>query len=141
MAKLILEPYAARLTWRFPEPQPPRRWQALFAALLDEVARTCATEESRVIGHIKGLGVMPDGGFLRGSTVGAQRPADVDLYLGPHGSSAELEMTLNVLVYGLPAGEAGGIVREIGLALAVREGARVDVAPVESQEDPHHHDE
>jgi hypothetical protein len=125
---LELEPYAARLCWRFAEAQSLETWQALFTAFLDQVAQACtAAGGPRVIGHIKGLMLLPGGGFLRGSVVSARYPPQVEISRAASGTCAELEMALNVLVYGLPLTEAQQLVPEAGQRLARRWGAVVDV--------------
>ena len=137
MDPLTLEPYAARLCWRFPGAQPLERWQALFAAFLDELGQACAAEGARVIGHIKGLALLPGGGYLRGSKVSTDYPADVETKEALTDSCAELELSLNVLVYGLRLSEAQRIVPETSLALGQRWGAELEVLTLS---DHHHHD-
>jgi len=127
MDPLALEPYAARLRWRFPEAQPLANWQALFAAFLDELGWACTAAGRRVIGHIKGLALLPGGGFLCGSKVSPHYPPDMEISGATADSCAELELDLNVLVFGLPLSEAGRIVPEVGQAQALRWGAELEV--------------
>lgn len=127
MENLTLEPYAAWLRWRFPEAQALEGWQTLFAALLDELALACTTDGVRVIGHIKGLALLPGGGYLRGSKVSVEYPSDVEIAGATSGSCSELEFALNLLVYGLPLSEGQQIVSKIGKRLALRWGAELEV--------------
>ncbi len=127
MDPLTLEPYAACLRWRFPKAQALESWQALFAALLDELALACTAGSVRVIGHIKGLALLPGGGFLRGSKVSIEYPSDVEIVGASSGAYSELELTLNLLVYGLPLSEGQRLVPEIGEQLALRWDAELEV--------------
>ena len=145
MDQLTLEPYAARLRWRFPQAQSLERWQALSAEFLDELALACTAGGGRVVGHVKGLALLPGGGFLRGSKVSARYPADVDVEGAEIDACADLEMALNVLVYGLPLTEGRRLVLEIGQGLAQRWGAELDVLAGTAEHgagasDHHHHD-
>ena len=138
MDQLNLEPFAARIRWRFPEAQPLSRWQSLVASFLDQVALACATNPSVVIGHIKGLALLPGGGFLRGSKVSTKHSADVEIADAQTGECQELEMALNVLVYGLAWSEAKRIVLKAGDAIATQAGAMFEVVAIERHD--HHHD-
>lgn len=147
MDQLTLEPYAARLRWRFPEAQPLDRWQALFAAFLDELALACTAGEPSVIGHIKGLALLPGGGYLRGSKVSVRYPADMELDGATAGQFPDLEMALNVLVYGLDLSQAQRRVLDTGQALAQRRGTVLEVIapnadpePDVEERDRHDHD-
>lgn len=140
MDPLTLEPYAARLRWRFPQAQALDRWQALFAALLDELAVACTQGGGRVVGHIKGLALLPGGGFVRGSKVSPRYPSDVDIEGAAIDACAELEVALNVLVYGLPLSEGRRIVPEIGQGLAQRWGAELEIVAASTEHESGHHD-
>ena len=131
MAELTLEPYAARVHWRFAEAQSAETWRELFAALLDGLAPACTGGGLHIIGHIKGLIVLPDGGFLRGSKVSDQYPADVEVEGAAAGLEAELEMSLNVLVYGPPLAETRRIVSQVAQATARRWNAEVRIDPLD----------
>jgi hypothetical protein len=50
-----------------------------------------------------------------------------------------MELTLNVLVYGLPRPEAQRLVSEVSERLAAREGVGVDVSPAKTVAAAHHH--
>lgn len=134
----MLEPYAARLCWRFPEAQPVERWQALLAALLDELGQACTIAGPYTIGHIKGLALLPEGGFLRGSKVSSRYPADTEINGATIGFYTELEIAINVLIYGLPLAKAHSIVSEVSLALAQRWGAELEVLVANSHRHYHH---
>ena len=136
MGALTLEPYAARLRWRFSQGQPLVRWQALFSTFLDQVGHAADAAGPYVIGHIKGLALLPGGGFVRGSKVSADYPSDVEVQGAGDAVCAELEMALNVLVYGLPLTQTRQIVPEVGRELARQWDAELEV--VEAGHDPIH---
>ncbi|MBC7252081.1 MAG: hypothetical protein H5T62_17615 [Anaerolineae bacterium] len=139
MDSLTLEPYAARLRWRFPQEQTLQKWQTLLANFLDELGRACVTSGPYVIGHIKAIALLPGGGFLRGSKVSARYPADTECTGQDPDRYAELDMTLNVLVYGPSWTETHRLVSEVGLALAQRWGAELSISIADSEHHYHHH--
>jgi len=139
MDSLTLEPYAARLRWRFPQEQSPQKWQTLLANFLDELGRACVTAGPYVIGHIKGLALLPGGGFLRGSKVSAHYPADTEYTGQDTDRYAELDMTLNVLMYGPSWTETRRLVSEVGLSLAQRWGAELSIAVADNEHHHYHH--
>jgi hypothetical protein len=144
MDPLTLQPCATRLRWRFPEPQPLERWQTLFAAFLDRLALDCDASGPYVIGHIKGLVLLPGGGYLRGSKVSTQYAADVEVGRSTRTLFKDLELELQVLVYGLPLPEAQRIVQEAGQALAQNWNAELEVIVLSSVQElaagDHDHD-
>ena len=137
MDQLSLEPYAARIRWHFSDAQPLSYWKTLCATFLDDVAFACMARPPAVIGHIKGLALLPGGGFLRGSKVSTRHAADVEISGASAVSCRELEIALNVLVYGLPAFEAERVVGETGRAIAMHAGATFEVI---AEGHTHHHD-
>ncbi len=142
MDQLTLEPYAAHLHWRFPEAQSSETWRELFATLLDGLAPACTGGGLYVIGHIKGLVILPDGSFLRGSKISVQYPADVEMEGAAADFWVELEMSLNVLVYGPPLSETRRIVSRVAQTTARQWNAEVTIAPLDGIEGlaaGHHH--
>lgn len=108
MDELILEPYAVVQHWTLAVAGGP--WEKIIAAYLEELARRCQAAGRCVIGHIKALALFPGGKFLRVSSVAAHLPASVDGAVPPGCTS--LDLTLNVLVYGLERGRIEQIVQE-----------------------------
>lgn len=117
MAELTLEPYAAVQRWTIRpaglEAGP--SLEGLLKQYLEALAAACQAVENTVIGHIKALALFPDGKYLRLSAVAAHLPATLDGAAPPGCTS--LEVTLNVLVYGLPAGQAQAITQAAAQAL------------------------
>jgi hypothetical protein len=138
---LILEPYAVEQRWQTAAPLPGTAWQELLGAYLADLARACAAwhadpnpavgqpERRVVIGHIKALAIFPDGGYLRISAVSTAHPPTSGGQV-PDGL-AELKLTLNVLVYGLPRAAAQALAHDTALALATAHACQV------TEEDTH----
>lgn len=145
-----LSPYAARLRWYFATAQAADQWQALVATFLEDLAAACVAGEMHVIGHIKALALLPDGGFLRASTISARHPADVAIERAGDRPCSELELALNVLVYGLAWTEAHQLVKASAQQVAADRGAVVEqlapspgpgAAPDERAHSNHFHQE
>lgn len=108
MADLILEPYVVRQCWTASDPA--LRWEVVIADYLETIARRCHEVDSHgftprgpllgpcLIGHIKGLVLFGDGGYLRISVVSPSRPAEVEGRVPAETTS--LHLSLNVIVYG-----------------------------------------
>ncbi|HTP25652.1 MAG TPA: hypothetical protein VMK12_08340, partial [Anaeromyxobacteraceae bacterium] len=110
-------------TWRFPEPHPGGAWQTLLEELVSTVALECEAAGVTVIGHVKALAVWPRGGYVRVSAVDTtHQPTAESTAAAP---AAAVELTLNVLIYGLAeeavARVAGGSLRRV----AITAGAQV----------------
>ncbi len=99
MAELIFEPFAARLRWTLPEPNDGQAWSRVIATYLETLAERCDESRPSLIGHIKAFALLP-GGYLRVNVTSASA-ADVEARATE--PCVELTLTLNVLVYGLPA--------------------------------------
>ena len=97
MADLTLEPYAVVQHWNLPEAE--GHWEALLGDYLETLAQRCSTTGQCVIGHIKALALLPDKSYLRVSVVASNIPASIEGKVPP--GCNVLELTLNVLVYGL----------------------------------------
>lgn len=128
MTALNLEPYAARLHWQFGQPLSGEAWGGLLAEHLDLLADRCRLAGSTVIGHIKGLALTPEGGFIRLNLVSAARPTAVEC--AAIGRYAALTVDLNVLVYGLPADQAAQWTWETAAAVAARHAGQVSGANI-----------
>lgn len=123
MSAPVLEPYATQQRWQAAAPLPGREWQAILAGYLAALARACAAAGPCVIGHIKALALFDGGGYASFSAVSAAHPPTVDGSV-PDGLDA-LSLTVNVLVYGLPAARLQDLTWETVAALM--EGAGVSV--------------
>jgi hypothetical protein len=114
VAELILEPFSVVQRWTLPQTglQP----EAALKEYLEALARNCQAAGDCVIGHIKALALFPERGYLRVSVVAAHLPASIDGAAPP--GCTELEVTLNVLVYGLERERIEQITRHTAQSLA-----------------------
>jgi hypothetical protein len=132
MSNLVFEPYAAEQRWQMPAPLPGQAWQELLAQYLAALTRACTGAGPCIIGHLKALALFPAGGYLRASAISAQHPPTVD-GRAPDGLQA-LDLTLNLLVYGLPHTALERIATEEAATLAAQRGGQVDTHTA-----AHHH--
>jgi hypothetical protein len=122
---LLLEPLAARLRWQLPVGLRMSEWVELLRAYLDTLAARSTAAGPYVIGHIKALATLPAGGYLRGSSVSPAHPADVAAEGAWPADCAELDMTLNLIVYGLPFELARSIATRSAEEVALARGGTV----------------
>jgi hypothetical protein len=121
MDDLILEPYAVSQRWRFsPEGT---NWESLIIEYLETIARTCMEIESCVIGHIKALALLPEGGYLQVSVINPELPAGVKGCVPP--GCPELKLTLNVIIYGIERDLLERVACETAAHLAYRSQGEV----------------
>ncbi|HZK23996.1 MAG TPA: hypothetical protein VFC74_01265 [Oscillospiraceae bacterium] len=139
MEGLGLEPYAAIISWSLQQEQPLEVWQTLIAEYLEQLGQVCAADDKRILGHIKCLVRFPAGGHLRGSKVSVAYPADVEFKEKETAAYANIKLTLNILVYGLPNQEAQKVVRNVGSVLAANWQAKMEILSI-SHHDDHQHD-
>jgi len=125
---LNFTPYASHVHLSFSREQSGAEWKKLIECFLDELGQKCAEEKS-VIGHIKCLSRLPGGGYIRGSKVSPDYPADVDLITGTH-PMKEMKLTLNVLVYGLCTSHLSQLVEKTAREIAESWRGEVKVYPV-----------
>lgn len=137
MTAPTLEPYATQQRWAAPTPLAGAEWQALCSEYLAALARACAAAGPCVIGHIKALALFDGGGYLRVSAVSAAHAPTAE-GRAPDALAA-LTLTLNVLVYGLPAATLHAITWETAAALAGGCGLTVARVPAEHRSPHAHH--
>ena len=120
MDKLTLEPYAVVQHWHLPAAD--GQWETILGEYLHTIALRCTSAGKCVIGHIKALSTFPDQSYLRISVVAANIPATVE---GKAlADCADLDLTLNVLVYGLECSTIEQITSETANEIArQRKGA------------------
>ncbi len=136
MTAPTLEPYATQQCWTAPAPLPGAEWQALIVDTLAALARACEAAGPCVIGHIKALALFDGGGYLRVSAVSATHAPTAESRAPDN--LATLSLTLNVLVYGLPAATLHAITWRTAAALAQDRGLTVAHQPTEARR-PHAH--
>jgi hypothetical protein len=109
MDHLTLEPFSVVQHWTLPAGTAPP--QVILAAYLETLARDLQAAGECVIGHIKALALFPHQGYLRLSVIAAHLPATIDGAAPP--GLAGLDLTLNVLVYGLEREQIAQIVQQV----------------------------
>lgn len=97
MDDLNLEPYAVVLNFTFPEIQD--RWEELLSQFLISIAKETTKPEKAVVGHIKALAVFQENQFFKMSVIAPNIPPTMEGQI-PTGCT-DLEITLNVLIYGI----------------------------------------
>jgi len=97
MDELILEPYAVVQHWHLPETN--EQWESILGEYLQRIAQRCTLAGKCVIGHIKALSTFSDQSFLCISVVAAHIPANIEGKI--LSNCTDLDLTLNILVYGL----------------------------------------
>jgi hypothetical protein len=142
VAELVLEPYAVVQRWHLPGAD--GHWEAILAEYLQTLAQRCSASRQTVIGHIKTLALFSDQGYLRISVVAPNRPASIEGKTPP--GCIDLELTLNVLVYGLERTEIERITHAAANEVANRWKGVVDHNRNQSQpshpsQHSHHHDQ
>jgi hypothetical protein len=94
------------------------QWDTILGEYLEKVAQRCTDEGDCVIGHIKALSTFSDHSYLRISVVAAHIPANIEGKV-PAGV-AELDLTVNVLVFGLERALIEKITRDTANEIASR---------------------
>ncbi len=136
MAELTLEPYAVVQQWRLPGAD--GHWEVILAQYLQALAQGCVqAAPGAVIGHIKALALFPNQGYLRLSVVAPDIPASIEGQ-APSGCTS-LELTLNVLVYGLERSAIEQITEAASNDMARQWKGGVDHKKLHQARQPHIH--
>ena len=106
---LILEPLAAQINWTSHATIGMEKVGEIIRSFIESLAQQCAANENAVIGHIKGLSIFPEGGYLRCSAVSDKLPMDMEICSDSPKNVSKIPLSLNVIVYGLPHSTAKGI--------------------------------
>lgn len=128
MSDMILEPFTARLRFVFPDPKGIEEWSEILKCFLEASAILCRESGPCLIGHIKGLVLLSGDHYLRVSVVSPSLPAQVETNVS--GAFAEMTVTLNMLVYGLPKERLESILNEVATRPRTSWSERVTVVPV-----------
>jgi len=128
MADLILEPYAVSQHWNL---RVDGQWEIILGEYLETLARHCHEAGPCVVGHIKALALLPAGGYVQVSVVSPTAPASVKGSV-PAGVT-ELDLALNVVVYGLERDLLEHITRETAAHLSARWQGEVIIKATEAR--------
>ena len=121
MDELNLEPFTVIQAWSLPEEG--GNWESMLGEYLQRIAQRCADSGKCVIGHIKAFATLADHDYLRISVVAPNIPASIEGKVPPH--CTNLELTLNVLVYGLERSMIEKITLETAGEIARKKEAEV----------------
>ncbi len=121
MDELILEPYTVVQRWHLPGAD--GRWEAILGGYLEGLAKGCEASGQCVIGHIKAITLFPNGSYLRLSVTAARLPASIEGQV-PAGTHT-LDLTLNVIVYGLTRAVLEQITLKTAAQTAAQENGEV----------------
>ncbi len=135
MDELILEPYAVVQCWHLPDAE--GQWENLLGEYLQKIAQQCTEAGKCVVGHIKTLSIFSDQKFLRVSVVGENIPPSVEGRVPP--GSTKLELTLNVLVYGLKRNVIEQITKDTANQIATQKKGVVHQKEITSAGEHLHH--
>jgi hypothetical protein len=139
VSKLHLHPLAATLHWQLPTVLPVEGWASLLKDYVSALAGACESTGPVVIGHIKALALLPDGGFVRASAISATHPVDAEIQAKNNDELQELALTVNVIVYGLPFDIARKIVIENAQKLIEIHSGNLVIETI-TEEGTHSHD-
>ena len=106
-----LEPFATWLRFGVEVPISAANWGELVREFIRIVTVRCAVDPELLIGHIKGFSRFPGGGYLKVSSVAAGIASDVEVRGDAADSCREIDIALNVLVYGAGSAHLGELVR------------------------------
>jgi len=101
MAQLNLHPCAVQMTWLSDGPLTDREWENALSNFFTNLGENCIAGGGTLIGHIKGVATVAGSTCLQLSLVSLQQPVSVDGSVP--GATDQLQMTLNVLVFGMSA--------------------------------------
>lgn len=132
MCALKLEPYSAELEIRTSAPGSSDMWSDILTRYMEELARRCDVAGPCVIGHIKGLALSKDNGYLRISVISSSHPPETEGSLSR--PVDELKFTLNIIVYGLSRECLDQVARESAHKIRSSEIISIIVQPLS-----HHH--
>lgn len=120
MAELTLEPLSLKQRWQRRSGSGP--WARILSEYLESLAQVCTQHGKCLIGHIKGLALFPEGGYLSISVVAPGIPASTG---GQDRDCSALDVTINVIVYGLPRPVLEEITRQAADRTAQKWGLEV----------------
>ncbi len=134
MNSLMLEPYAARLQWRFAKPLTGPEWGTLVAEHFQLLATRSGDIAACVVGHIKGLAIAPDDGYVRVNLVSPSIPADVECQIQDQHTA--LTFDVNVLIFGLTLEQVKQLTADTAEDVALRRGGQIEI---EAKQHEHTH--
>ena len=110
MAQLNLHPCAVQMTWLSDGPLNGGDWENVLRKFFIKLGENCIDGGGTLIGHIKGIATIADSPCLQLSLVSLNQPVSVDGSVPD--ATDKLQMTLNVLVFGMPADDVLSALRK-----------------------------
>ena len=101
MAQLNLHPCAVQMAWCSDGPLNGGEWEKTLCNFFTDLGENCMAGGGSLIGHIKGIVTLAGSPCLQLSLVSLNQPVSVDGSVPD--STDKLQMTLNVLVFGMSA--------------------------------------
>ncbi len=101
--------YSARLEVAYNDPVQPGAFSGAMESMMAKIGHGCVDAGVTLIGHIKGMAEAGEQGFLAMSVT--KNDASVNVKGGIEGVVSRVEITLNVIVYGLEEATVDDIVR------------------------------
>ena len=126
-----LTAYAGDLRVTFKEPRTGEDIRKMMEAVISKVTVTCFEQGAKLIGHVKGIVQIEKGGFL---TVSSTTEDGRVQSKGDLKGGTELDMVINVIIYGLDVPKVEHIVKDVATEVI---GKGFDLV----SEEHHHHDD
>ena len=98
MNDMNLEPYAVRLVFKSRDEKGSNDWANVVSTFMEALAHSYTAARPTLIGHIKCFAQSPGSGFMKISVVDTRHGAEITGAISDQ--AQELEVSLNVLVYG-----------------------------------------
>ncbi len=130
--------YAVRIELHLHDAVPSPELQARLESLLAAIARECMANGATLIGHIKCLATATDKGYLAVSVVDTSTAPRSRGHL--EDGVLELEVVLNVLLYGLSREKVERIVEKLSRSELRMPGAYVHLVELDEHEHGEGHD-
>lgn len=110
MAQLNLHPCAVQMTWLSDGPLAGGDWENTLHNFLTSLGKNCIAGGGTLIGHIKAVATLAGSPCLQLSLVSLNQPVNIDGSVPA--ATDQLQMTLNVLVFGMSADDVLSALRK-----------------------------
>ncbi len=128
---ISLEPFAAMVDFQFTSPMLGNTLETMLLEYIRELGQRCDDKDGSIIGHIKALGIFPDKSHIRLSLVSVAHPPEKEGTVPD--DKQDIQITLNVLVYGVPAVLLESIAMDTALFIGEKWSCNVATTPLETR--------
>jgi len=132
MADLTFEPYSTRIHWSAPAGFD--HWQEMLSEFMQALAINC-TKIGTVIGHIKALSLFEGQKFICLSAIDRNHPITLEGTV-PAGLK-QLDLSLNILVFGFSHDLLAQIAARIADEVSVKWHVKAEIQPEPEKHPPH----